>query len=62
MSGTITVHTFGEPSRAAAERDLRKQLKDYASERGLRLVGRPNIDVEQKMVQWYNGSATQDFR
>jgi hypothetical protein len=62
MSGTITVRTFGETTKAKAERDLRQQLKDQAQMRGYTLIGRPDLDVEEKMAGWWNGTGSQDYK
>ena len=61
MSGTISVSTFGESTKRKAENDLRKQLKDMAEQNGVILTGKPDIEVEEKMAGWWNGTAEQDY-
>lgn len=59
--GTITVKTFGESTERKAIADLKNQLRDMADSHGVRLIGRPDIDTEEPLAGFWNGSASQDY-
>jgi len=59
--GHISVMTFADPSRAAAMRSLRKQLRDMATKNGVRLIGSPAFTLNEIMGLW-SGDAKQNYK
>lgn len=60
--GRISVRAVLEASKRAAEKDVRRQIKDIANQHGVKLVGSPDIETEESIPGFWNGKGSQEYK